>query len=106
MDEFIFTYITCESQAQAEQIGTVLVEENLAACANVFPASTAIYKWQGQLQQSEEAIVLLKTRFEFFERIEARVKELHSYDVPCILSFPIMQGSEGFLQWVKNQTSV
>ena len=104
MDEYIFTYITCESPAQAEQIGTVLVEENLAACANVFPTSVSIYKWQGQLQKSEEAIVLLKTRFSYFEKIEARVKELHSYDVPCILSFPIVQGSEEFLSWVKTQT--
>lgn len=105
MTEFIFTYITCESQGQAEQIGTVLVEENLAACANIFPGSTSIYKWQGQMQRGEEAILLVKTRLELFGEIEARVKEMHSYEVACILSFRIVQGNETFLDWVKTQTA-
>ena len=105
MSEFVFTCITCENQAQAEQIGSALVEENLAACANIFPGSISIYKWEGRMQQGEEAILLLKTRAELFAQIQSRVKDMHSYDVPCILAFPVENGSANFLEWVKAQTT-
>ncbi len=105
MSDLIFAYITCKNSTQAEEIGFALVEERLAACANIYPATTSIYRWKGKVEKAEESLLLVKTRASLFEKLEKKVKAMHSYDVPCILSFAVEDGSEEFLNWMKAETS-
>ncbi|MBU2617668.1 MAG: divalent-cation tolerance protein CutA [Euryarchaeota archaeon] len=97
---FSVVYITTSSLDEAKFIGRTLVKERLAACVNIFPI-TSIYHWDG-MQEAEEVVLLAKTTTENVKRIEQRVKELHSYDVPCIISL-VIDGSEDYLTWIKRE---
>src|SRR5688572_5451395 len=100
MSDFIFIYITCATQGEAREIGTKLVEEKLAACVNVFPSMTSIYKWEDRLEETEEAVMIVKTWRQHFKAIEAKVKEMHSYETPCICAIPVEAGNPEFLEWI------
>lgn len=97
---FSVVYITARDLDEAKRISRVLVEERLAACVNVFPI-TSIYHWDG-LQEEKEAALIVKTTTKNVKKVENRVKELHSYDVPCIISFQI-DGSKEFLKWIGDE---
>lgn len=97
-------YITASDRSQALAIGKTLVTERLAACANVLDAMTSIYHWQGQLCQEGEAVLIVKTRQELVDRIITRVRELHTYDCPCVVSWPIAAGNPAYLDWIGRET--
>ncbi len=97
-------YITCAGADEAEALGRALVEERLAACANVLPGVRSVYRWQGALQRDAEAALLLKTRAALFEPLERRVRELHGYEAPCVVAWPIASASEPYARWVLKQT--
>ncbi len=98
-------YITTKDIEQAKHIGKVLVEERLAACVNILPQMTSIYYWQDELQTDEEAILIAKTRASLVDELIKKVKDLHSYDVPAIIVFPIESGNSEYLNWLVLQTS-
>ncbi len=98
-------YITAKDAAEAKKIGTVLVTERLAACANIIPTIDSVYWWKGALETGTEALVTLKTKESLAERAIKRAQDLHSYECPCIVAFPIVNGSVPFLQWISNETS-
>ena len=100
MDEFIFAYITAKDKEQALSIGEKLIEERLAGCVNVFDNMTSIYEWEGEVRTDGEAVLIAKTASEKFSSLAARVKELHTYDCPCIASIPVINGSPQYLQWL------
>lgn len=104
INQHALLYVTAASREQALSLGRRLVEERLAACANILERMTSVYFWKDQLEQSEEAVLLLKTRRELVEPVIARVRELHSYDCPCVLALPIQAGNPQFLQWITEQT--
>jgi periplasmic divalent cation tolerance protein len=99
-----FCYVTAGSREEALAIGRTVVEERLAACANVLDGMTSIYWWQGALQQAGEAVLILKTRTELLERLTARITELHSYDCPCVIALPIAAGNPSYLDWIARET--
>ena len=82
-----------------------LVEERLAACVNRIAPVQSVYRWQGKVEQSEEELLIVKTRKALFAALESRVRELHSYSVPEIIAVPIVDGSEGYLRWLGEQLS-
>jgi len=92
-------YVITADKKEAEKIAEILVEEKLAACANIFPVSL-IYKWDGRVQNEDEVAMFIKTRAELVDKIINRVKELHSYEIPCVVSLPIEKGYVEFLRWV------
>ena len=100
----VFVYVTASSVEEAREIADTLVEEKLAACANIMPGMTSVYSWRGEIKSSEEVVVILKTRLDLFTDVEERVRELHSYDNPCIVALPVAAGSETFLDWVMRET--
>ncbi len=100
----VFVYMTAGSREEAERIGRALVEERLAACANLFGGMTSIYRWNGAIETADEVVLIAKTRADLFERLEARVRELHSYDTPCILEIPLGRGHVPFLDWIRAET--
>lgn len=97
-------YITAANEAEAGKIGRTLVEEKLAACVNILPVKS-VYRWGEGIEEEEEAVMFVKTRQELTDRVIDRVKELHSYDVPCIVSFNIEKGNSEYLDWIGESTS-
>jgi periplasmic divalent cation tolerance protein len=100
-DRVLSVYVTAADAEEARRIGRALVQENLAACVNVLPGHTAIYRWRGKLEEGLEWAFLAKTTAGRFEALRARVRALHSYDLPCIVAFPAETGDAEFLDWVR-----
>jgi periplasmic divalent cation tolerance protein len=98
-------YITAGSREEALQIGRALVEERLAACANLIEGVTSIYRWQGEIQEDAEVALFVKTRMDLVPRLTERVVALHSYDCPCVVALPIEGGNQAFLDWITAETA-
>ena len=90
---FSIIYITAGSMDEAKSIGRTLVEERLAACANIFPINS-IFRWKDNIEDAEEFGIIIKTKTIKVRDVEKRVKQLHSYEVPCVISFKMDLGSE------------
>jgi periplasmic divalent cation tolerance protein len=103
-DQVLSVYVTAADADEARRIGRALVEEDLAACVNILPGHTAIYRWEGELEEGAECAFLAKTTAARFEALRARVRALHSYELPCIVAFPVEAGDAGFLAWVRAGT--
>jgi periplasmic divalent cation tolerance protein len=102
----LFIYMTCATADEARAISTALLDQKLVACANIMSPHTALYRWEGKVQEGTEVAVILKTRTELFDQVKTRIVELHSYDCPCIVALPIEKGHEPFLQWIGTETEV
>ena len=98
-------YVTTGSRDEALRIGRVLVEERLAACANVIEGMTSVYRWRDEIQQDAEVVLLAKTRAGLVERLAARVQELHSYDCACVVALVADGGNPPFLDWIRGETT-
>ena len=100
---FLSVYITVRDEDEAKKIGKALVEEGLAACVNMHPIQS-IYRWQGQIEEEGEIALFIKTKANLADEIIERVKELHSYEVPCIVCYPIEKGYPDYLKWIEEST--
>jgi len=101
----VVVFVTCPNRRAAERIGRSLVEEHLAACANILQGLTSIYRWEGKVCRDPEVLVLLKTRRSCFPALARRVRELHPYSVPEIVALPVALGSPAYLAWVAASTA-
>lgn len=101
--EIRFVYMTAGSRGEAAAIGRRLVEERLAACVNILTPMQSIYRWEGKIEEAAEAVMIAKTTAECLERLVSRVKELHSYDCPCVVAWKITGGNPAFLDWVAEE---
>ena len=104
MSETSIVFVTAGSEDEAARIGLTLVEERLAACANIVPSIRSIYRWKGKIRDEREFLIIIKTRTSKYELLQNRVKELHSYEVPEIVSFPVAEGLPRYLDWVREET--
>jgi periplasmic divalent cation tolerance protein len=105
MSEFVSVYITAPSSELGEIIGRTLVEERLAACINIVAGMRSIYRWEGKVEAANEVVLIAKSRATHFKKIEKRVKELHPYDCPCIVAWPIVAGHQPYLDWLARETA-
>lgn len=103
MLERITVLITAGSMEEGRKIANALVEEGLAACINIIPQVNSIYRWEGEMCDGWEVLLIAKSRREVFERLVSRVKELHSYEVPEIIALPIAAGDEDYLTWIDKE---
>jgi periplasmic divalent cation tolerance protein len=94
---------TCGSKDEAQRLASKLIEERLAACVNILPALQSLYRWQDKIEEATEILLLIKTRAERFALVRERITELHSYDTPEIIALPIWDGSEKYLNWIRDQ---
>jgi periplasmic divalent cation tolerance protein len=94
--------VTAGSRDEAEAIAQNLVASKLAACVSLMPIRS-IYTWQGKVHNEEEWQLLIKTDLAFFETLEAKIRELHSYEVPEIIALPLIAGSAPYFQWISEQ---
>lgn len=99
-------YVTFDSEVEARDVAKTVVRERLAACANMVPGMTSFYWWQNNLEEGQEIIVLFKTRKSLVEQLIHRIKELHSYEVPCIVALDMSGGNPDFLNWIEEETAL
>src|SRR3546814_21089373 len=91
----IFVYMTAGSTEQAHSLGRILVEERLAACVNLIDGMHSIYRWEGQVEEASETVLIAKTTAAMLERLTLRVREVHPYECPCVRSEERRVGNEG-----------
>ncbi|MFC3051004.1 divalent-cation tolerance protein CutA [Kordiimonas pumila] len=103
MTEYITVYTTVENEDVAVHVATALVKERLVACANITSDMRSIYEWDGIIQYDSEVVVVCKTKTHLVDKIIARIKEMHSYDIPCITVSPITAGNPEYLEWISRQ---
>ncbi len=104
-NEVLLVYVTAATAEEAKRIGRTLVEQRLAACVNVLASHTAIYRWQGRLEESAESALIAKTTRSRLSAVTACVRALSSYSLPAILALPAAGGDAEFLAWVRAETA-
>jgi periplasmic divalent cation tolerance protein len=98
-------FVTAANEESAVAIGRALVEERLAACANLVGPIRSIYRWKDEVEDAAEHLLIIKTRASLYAALEKRVKELHSYEVPEIIAVKIESGSQQYLAWIHETTA-
>ncbi|ANH02153.1 MULTISPECIES: divalent-cation tolerance protein CutA [Leptospira] len=93
-------YVTVGNEKEAIKIGKTVVKERLAACANILPKIKSIYHWEKKLVEDNEAVLILKTKSELITELTLRIKSLHSYSVPCVVSLPLLEGNREYFSWI------
>jgi periplasmic divalent cation tolerance protein len=96
--------VTVGDGEEALTIARTLIEERIVACVNIVPRIRSIYRWKGEVCDEAEQLLIMKTRSDLFPRLQKRIVELHSYEVPEIISFPIAKGLPDYLNWVIENT--
>lgn len=96
----LMVYCTCPDRERAERIAAALVDERLAACVNILPGVTSVYRWEDGRQTDAELLLIVKTRGEAYPALEARIRELHPYEVAEVIALPIARGSAAYLEWI------
>ncbi len=98
-------YITAADREEARRIAETLVSERLAAGVNILAGVNSLYRWKGEIRDEREAVLIAKTTEALVPDLVERVKALHSYECPCIVSLPVAAGNPAFLEWVAAETT-
>lgn len=98
--DLLLCLTTCPDAASAERIAKALVDEQLAACVNVLPGLRSTYRWQGTVERADELLLLIKTTRAVWPALQARLLELHPYELPELLAVEPADGLPAYLQWV------
>ncbi len=101
----VLVYITAKDADEAERVGRALVESRLAACVNIIDNMRSIYRWEGEIQSSSETVLLAKTRVGQVSSLVDTVRSVHSYDCPCVVAVPIIDGNPAFIDWIRQETT-
>jgi periplasmic divalent cation tolerance protein len=104
MRDTLLVYMTAPDRQTARALAGALVRERLAAGANILPGAESLYWWQGEVRQAEECACVLKTTAAGYAALEKRARELHPYQVPCIVALPVARGHDAFLRWIGEET--
>ena len=102
--KFSLFYIPCSSKQEAKYIACSLLESQFIACANIIDRVGSLYIWEGEIQEDNEVLLLVKSKTDNFSRIEKEVKKLHSYDYPCVIQLDIAEGNAEYLDWIDKNT--
>lgn len=94
-------YVTTKDRNQAMTIGRALVGERLAACVNILDDMLSMYRWKGEIEETRETVMIVKTAEHLVEDATRRVKELHTYEVPCVISLPVESGYGPYMDWIR-----
>lgn len=103
-NSYILVFCTSSTKVSAQNIAKTLVKEKLAACVNISSPIESIYSWKSKICHEKEFLLTIKSKALLFKKLEKRIKELHSYEVPEIIALPILKGSEDYLNWIAKQT--
>jgi periplasmic divalent cation tolerance protein len=103
MTDKIIVLSTCSSREEAEHIAGSLVEAHLAACVNLVPGVTSVFRWQGKLEKSEEILLVIKSRRDLFDKLQERLSLMHTYEVPEGIAIPVVEGLPAYLDWLDRE---
>lgn len=104
MSNNLIVFCTISTLDDANRLANALVDEGLAACVNRIAGVHSTYRWEGKVEQSEEFLLLIKTRSALWKLLRERILELHPYDVPEIIAVPISEGHDAYMQWIERST--
>lgn len=102
--EAISVYMTAESMEEARRVASALIEARLAACVNILGPISSMFYWDGAVQEEQEVALIAKASRADFEALNRKVREVHSYDCPCVVAWPIAEGDEEFVNWIGEET--
>ena len=97
---FLIVLTTVKNRAEAKKISEALISEKLAACVNRLPSVSSVYRWRGKVERSSEVMLIIKTSSKNLDKLMARIKELHSYEVPEILALKVDRSLPQYLRWI------
>jgi len=100
----VSVYVVFANAEEAERIGRAVVEERLAACINILGPIRSIYRWKGKIETAEEVAAILKTHHWNSDALIERIAALHSYDVPCIVTWPIDKVLRSYADWIEDNS--
>jgi len=103
-DKPVLVYSTFPSPEAAEVVGRALVERRLAACINILPGMTSIYRWENAIARDQEAVMVIKTRLSLARQVTEAAKALHPYTNPALVVLPIIDGSQDYIGWLMDET--
>ena len=103
MTDKIVVFSTCDSEEQAAKIARELVEQKLAACVNILPGARSVYRWKGQIEDTAEWMLIIKSRRDLMDKLRAVIGKIHTYEVPELLAVPVVDGSESYLAWLDRE---
>ncbi|MCC6589681.1 MAG: divalent-cation tolerance protein CutA [Bryobacterales bacterium] len=101
MTDKIVVVSTCEGMEDARRMARRLVEQQLAACVNIIPGATSVYRWKGAVEEASEFLLVIKSSRPLFEALRAELTKIHPYEVPEIVALPIVDGAEPYLAWLE-----
>jgi periplasmic divalent cation tolerance protein len=105
-NKYIVVFITAPSEEVGRDIAQALLEKKLAACVNIVAPINSLYVWQGETQDDQEILLIVKTRAGLFEgELIPAVKAVHPYDVPEIIALPVLLGDQDYLDWIEAETT-
>ena len=103
MTDKIVVFSTASSAEEAEKIARGLVNDRLAACVNLVPATRSIYRWQGKIEDSEEVLLIIKSSRDRFDALRTSLEKLHSYEVPEVIAMAVVDGAQNYLNWMDGE---
>lgn len=103
MTDKIVVFSTCGSEDEARKIAAALVEQHLAACVNILPPMTSVYRWKGQIESATEWLLVIKSGRELFEQLRLALEGAHSYELPEVIAIPIVDGSPNYMSWMEGE---
>lgn len=106
MSNTLLVFCTCPDYATAQDIANYLITMNLAACVTIQPQATSVYRWQGQIEQANEHLLLIKTIAARYTELEPALQSRHPYAVPEIIAVPVQYGLPAYLTWVEQCTNI
>jgi len=106
MDEIVIILTNLPDRASALKLAGELVEQRLAACVNVLAECSSVYRWEGRIKSATEVTVLVKTRAQRYDEVEAEIRRLHPYELPEIVAVPVVRGLDEYLEWVAGETTI
>lgn len=106
MTDKVIVLTTCATQADAARLARALVERRLAACVNIVPNISSVYRWQGAIEESTEWLLVIKTAAALLENLKNELPQMHPYEVPELVALNILDGSESYLNWLASELDV
>lgn len=101
---YLVVLITCPGMKDGKRIADILLKERLAACVNIIPDITSFFWWTGKMHESDEVLLLAKTKKRVLRKLIKRVKETHQYENPEVIALPIIGGSKDYTKWIEEET--
>jgi len=99
-DQYLLILTTCPDKESALRVANTLVNQRFAACVNILPGLTSVYHWQGQIESSEEHLLLIKSTQTAYRKVEAAIRDTHPYELPEVIAVPLIAGLKSYLSWI------